>query len=147
MSTANANHPHQRWTRQLLCASTLLSRPSASGASLRLAFGDALCLASTPHRGSHALSEGSHPAYKPPPLRFVLRLRLQKVGGGGGGGGVFAGHYTVYISIIQNDFLLCLPAALCSNIGKSKLTLGKLSELIFNFLHARTSYLCVYSFH
>ena len=30
----------------------------------------------------------SHPAYKPP-LRFVLRLRLQK-----GGGGVFAGHYS-----------------------------------------------------
>ena len=31
----------------------------------------------------------SHPAYKPP-LRFVLRLRLQK------GGGVFAGHYGIY---------------------------------------------------
>ena len=31
-----------------------------------------------------------HPAYKPP-LRFVLRLRMQK-----GGGGIFAGHYIWY---------------------------------------------------
>ena len=57
VSTANANRPHQRWTRQLLRGSALLSRPStlklvslplASGASLRLAFGDALCLPPPP---------------------------------------------------------------------------------------------------
>ena len=57
VSTANANRPHQRWTRQVLRGSALLSRPStlklvslplASGASLRLAFGYALCLASPP---------------------------------------------------------------------------------------------------
>ena len=48
MSTANANRPHQRWTRQLLRGSALLPRPStlklfslpvASGASFRLALG------------------------------------------------------------------------------------------------------------
>ena len=67
MSTANANHPHQRWTRQLLRGSALLSRPStlklvslplASGASLRLTFGDALCLAFPP----------PPPSQPPPPL-------------------------------------------------------------------------------
>ena len=47
LSTANADRPQQRWTRQLLCGSALLPRPStlklaslplASVASLRLAF-------------------------------------------------------------------------------------------------------------
>ena len=57
VSTANADSPHQRWTRQLLRGSALLSHPStlklvslplAWGASHRLAFGDASSLASTP---------------------------------------------------------------------------------------------------
>ena len=40
----------------------------------------------------------SHPVYKPP-LRFVLRLRLQK-----GGGGIFVGHYGItYVESIKFD--------------------------------------------
>ena len=65
MSTVNTDRPQQRWTRQLLRGSALLPRPStlkllslpvASGASLRLALGDALRLALIPHRQlGHAL--------------------------------------------------------------------------------------------
>ena len=41
-----------------------------------------------------------------PPLRFVLRLRLQKggEGGGGGGGGVFAGHYGMWFTLSPTVF-------------------------------------------
>ena len=46
--------------------------------------------------GRKSREKSSHPAYKPP-LRFVLRLGLQKgvggLGGGGGGGGGGVGAY------------------------------------------------------
>ena len=54
VSTANANHPHQRLTSQLLCGSALLPRlptlklfnlPVASGASFLHVHGNAMCLA------------------------------------------------------------------------------------------------------
>ena len=57
VSTVNTDRPHQQWTCQLLCGSTLLphsstlelvSLPLASSASLRLAFSDALHLVPTP---------------------------------------------------------------------------------------------------
>ena len=42
----------------------------------------------------------SHPAYKPP-LRFVLKLKLQK-------GGIFAGHYSTHTSPLCNPALIDL---------------------------------------
>ena len=51
----------------------------------------------------------SHPAYKPP-LRFVLRLRLQK------GGGVFAGHYGMSIVRKVNTMILSKATRPASNV-------------------------------
>ena len=106
VSTANKNRPHQRWTRQLLHGSTLLSHPStlklvslplASGASLCLAFSDASRLASTPpppppppptnnngvmlyRKGGCNRERNCCIPHVSLPLCFVLRLRLQKGG-------------------------------------------------------------------
>ena len=104
VSTANANHPHQRLTRQLLCGSALLphlptlklfSLPVESGASFLHVHGNATCLALIVHRQwGHALlvQEGGVyivreiiASHVQAPLHFALRIRLQK-------GGVFAGH-------------------------------------------------------
>ena len=81
----------------------LVSLPVASGASLRLTLSDA-----SHQQWDHALPvpEGGgvitrqifHPAHKPPPLRFVLRLRLQK-------GGVFVGHYGTCLQTQSNTEL------------------------------------------
>ena len=54
-----------------------------------------------------------HPAYKPP-LRFVLRLRLQKGGGGGGG----RGHYGKCFMVKLNSNIFDAAMANTIIIGK-----------------------------
>ena len=110
VSTANANRPHQRWTRQLLRGSALLPRPStlklfslpvASGASFRLALDPhppptmKSCFIGTGRGGviAREIVASRVQAPPPPPPAFCTEAKVAKGGGGGGGGGVFAGHY------------------------------------------------------
>ena len=101
MSTVNANRPHQRWTRQLLCGNALLPRlsmlklvslPVASGASLRLALGphpltdNDVMLYWHQKGGVIAREIVAFRVQAPPP--FCTKAKVAK-----GGGGVFAGHY------------------------------------------------------
>ena len=94
------DHPHQRWTRQLLHESALLPRPSTlklislplvSGASLRLALSPSpppkmrSCFTQLCDIGREGVIARENVASHfyispplPPPLRFVLSLMLQK---------------------------------------------------------------------
>ena len=96
VSTANTDRPHQRWTRQLLRGSALLSRPSTLKlVSLLLALGAFLRLALGLHpptdnnngvmlyrkRGRNHERNCRIPCISPPPPpppAFCTRLRLQK---------------------------------------------------------------------
>ena len=139
MSTTNADRLQHRWTRQLLCRSALLPRPStlkltnlllASGASLLLALRAQPPLSYTVRSpwwngSARTKSASTEPLdisrskgwgggrnrgrkwripHISPPLRFVLRLRLQK-------GGRICGtlrhlFYFIFIIIINHNFFV-----------------------------------------
>ena len=93
MSTANANSPHQRWTRQLLSGSALLPRPSTmdtpatsrkrpASSPLNVKACQPTCSVRSisPPRARRCLALGSHP----PTDNEVMLYQYRKGGGGGG---------------------------------------------------------------
>ena len=100
MSTANANSPHQRWTRQLLRGSALLPRPSTmdtpatsrkrpASSPLNVKACQPTCRVRSisPPRARRCLALGPHP---PPTMRSCF------ISTGRGGGGVIVRESVAY---------------------------------------------------
>ena len=152
MSTANANRPHQQWTRQLLYESALLPRPSmlklfslplASGTSFRLALGPhhpltmRSCFIGT-GRG-HNRERNCRIRRTSSPLHFVLRLRLQK-------GGAYLRDTTVLARINawslthspQPNFCITIPQMMKSSlriVAKLLVTLAQCEGVCWTTSH------------